>query len=79
MFNQYKPSVLNNAGPDQTQQNAASDQGLHSLLTEGFTKFELKLKIPTNVPINENALVQLISVKCPFGLNGLHRAGFKIS
>ena len=50
MFNPYKPSVLNSAGPDQTQQNAASDQGLHSLLTEGFIKIWIKIEDTTQRP-----------------------------
>ena len=32
-INLYKPSDIDSADPDQTPQNAVSDQGLHCLLT----------------------------------------------
>ena len=46
-FNPYKPSILfvgyaNSADPDQTPQSAASDQGLHCLLTECSIKIRIK-------------------------------------
>ena len=66
----YKHSVIfvsatqaNSADPDQTPQQAASDQGLHSSLTECSIKFQLKIKeIPPNSRLNGNGLAQLITV-----------------
>ena len=42
-FNPYKPGTYaNSANPDQTPQNAASDPGLHCLLTENSIKIWIK-------------------------------------
>ena len=41
---------------------AASDRGLHCLLTESSNKFEQKRKIPLNIPKIGNGLVLLIRV-----------------
>ena len=52
-FNPYKPRVFfvghrqNTADPDQTPQNAASDQGLHSFLAGCSFKILEKTKINT--------------------------------
>ena len=48
----FEPSVLfgtsaNSAEPDQTPQNAASDQGLHCLLTNWSFLIRIKMKITT--------------------------------
>ena len=49
-FYPYKPSGLfvgtyaNSADQDQTSQNAASDQGLHFLLTEFSIKIRIKME-----------------------------------
>ena len=45
----YKPRVLF-VGHRQTVQNAASDQGLHCLLTEYSINFRIEMKIPLNAP-----------------------------
>ena len=51
--------------------NAASDQGLHCLLTECSNKFEQKRKIPPNTPKIGNGLVLLIRVGKFIRQNGL--------
>ena len=55
LIDPYNPSVLfvghrqTTADPDQTQQNGASDQGLHCLLTECSIKNLVKMKeVPPN-------------------------------
>ena len=45
--------------PDQTQQNATSDQGLHSLLTGNYIRNRIKMKQDTRQPLNDK-LSQLI-------------------
>ena len=46
----FRSVYVNSAYPDQTPQNAASDQGLHCLLTECPIKFEYKIKNTTQEP-----------------------------
>ena len=44
----YVPSI-----PDQTPQNAASDQELHSLLTRNYIRNRIKMKQVTWQPLND--------------------------
>ena len=61
-FNPYKPSVqANSADPDQTPQNATSDQDVHCLLTNCSIKIRIKMENTTQHPLKRNGLVQLIS------------------
>ena len=58
--NPFKHSVLfngtsaNSAEPDQTPQNAASDQALHYLLTEGSIKIWIEWENTTQQPLKQN-------------------------
>ena len=50
----YVPSVQGNrANSDQTPQNAASDQELHSLLTGNYIRNRIKMKQDTWQPLND--------------------------
>ena len=57
LINPYKPSYLfvghrqTSAKPDQTPQNAASDQGLHCLLTEYSVETKIMRKNTTQHPL----------------------------
>ena len=65
-FNPYKPNIpffgtyVNSADPDQMSQNAASDQGLHCLLTGMSIRNRLKMKSTPNTHKIGNGFVQLI-------------------
>ena len=52
----------------QTVQNAASDQGLHCLITENSIKIWSKMKNSTQQPLKPKGLVQLIRVCKPIRL-----------
>ena len=64
---------LNSAAPDQTPQNAASDQVLHCLLTECSIKIWIKLykKIPPNNPRRWMDWSNSYGSEIPLGWNGL--------
>ena len=55
--------IANSAYPDQTPQNAASDQGLRCLFSWISVKNKIKLKNTPESPKIENGLVQLIGMK----------------
>ena len=65
LFNPYldRISVLeacaNSAGPVQTPLNAASDQGLHFLLTEISMQTTIKVEILTDTPKTTNVIIQM--------------------
>ena len=56
-INPYKPSILfcgtcvNNADPDQTPHNAASDQGIHGLLKKCSIEIRMKMINTTQQPL----------------------------
>ena len=57
----HKMDIENGADPDQTPQNVASDQGLHSLLTGNY----IRNRIKTWQPLNDK-MTSLIAKDCIF-------------
>ena len=53
-------TYANSAGPDQTPQNAASNQDLHCLLTGMSIQNNIKMKSTSDTPPFEDGFVQLI-------------------
>ena len=53
-------TYANSADPDQTPQDAASDQGLHCLLTENYNKNKIKIENTPDISKFGNGLIQMI-------------------
>ena len=61
----HKMDMGNGADPDQTPQNVASDQGLHSLLTGNYIRNSIKMIQDTGQPLNDK-MIRLIAKDCIF-------------
>ena len=61
----HKMDIENGADHDQTPQNVASDQGLHSLLTGNYIRNRIKMIQDTWQPLNDK-MTSLITKDCIF-------------
>ena len=61
----HKIDIGNGADPDQTPQNMASDQGLHSLLTGNYIRNRIKMIQDTWQPLNDK-WTRVIAKVCIF-------------
>ena len=61
----HKMDMGNRADPDQTPQNMASNQGLHSLLTGNFIRNRIKMIQDTWQPLNDK-MTSHIAKDCIF-------------
>ena len=61
----HKMDIGNGADLDQTPQNVASDQGLHSLLTGNYIRNRIKMIQDTWQPLNDK-MTSLIAKDCTF-------------
>ena len=59
----HKMDIGNGADPDQTPQNVASDQGVHSLLTGNYIRNRIKMIQDTWQPLNDK-MTSLIAKDC---------------